>query len=288
MYEKYLEQLSVECEIRNYTPRTAQAYRYNVERFLNTIGKPAEELNLDDARNYILEMKHHPHIHTIILGGGLDEKNHWKDKGEKFFFPVKVMSAVFKKYYLSELKQLRADEKLEYHGSSEEYLNQYRFKELLDICYKTEWITYIKKAFNGAQSVIKYLGKYTHRIAISNRRIISMNDKSVTYSVKDYKNEGQWTKITVSGAEFVRRFLMHVLPKGFVRIRHYGLISCRVKGKKMTLCRNLLGCKQYISKLRGMNTEQMMLALYNVDICKCPNCGGHMVPYSHYEYHKLE
>ena len=234
------------------------------------------------------KMNYHPHIHTIILGGGLDAKNHWKGKGDKFFFPVKVMSAVFKKYYITELKQLRERNLLKYHGSSEKYHNQYNFKDLLDICYKTEWITYIKKAFNGANSVIKYLGKYTHRIAISNRRIISMDDKSVTYSVKDYKDNGQWTTLTIPGIEFIRRFLMHVLPKGFVRIRHYGLLSCRIKKQKMILCRNLLGCKQYKSKLRGMNTEQMMLALYNIDICKCPDCGGHMIPYKQLSYHKRE
>ncbi len=226
------------------------------------------------------KMNYHPHIHTIILGGGLDASRKWKDNGDKFFFPVKVMSAVFKKYYLAELKCLRENDCLEYHGSSVQYKNHYAFKELLDICYKTEWISYIKNAFNGAMSVINYLGRYTHRIAISNRRIISMTDNSVTYSVKDYKNKGKWNTLTIPGEEFIRRFLMHVLPKGFVRIRHYGLLCCRTKKDNMTLCRNLIGCKQYLSELRGMNTEELMKALYNIDICKCPECGGHMISVS--------
>lgn len=119
----------------------------------------------------------------------------------------------------------------------------------------------------------------THRIAISNRRIIEMDEKNVTYFVKDYKNKGHWKSITIPGIEFIRRFLMHVLPKGFVRLRHYGILSCRVKKDKMTLCRNLLGCRQYLSKLRGMNTEQVMMALYHIDICNCPECGAHMSSY---------
>lgn len=106
-----------------------------------------------------------------------------------------------------------------------------------------------------------------------------MDEKNVTYLVKDYKNKGHWKSITIPRAEFIRRFLMHVLPKGFVRLRHYGILSCRIKKDKMTLCRNLLECRQYLSKLRGMNTEQVMMALYHIDICKCPECGAHMSSY---------
>ena len=101
-----------------------------------------------------------------------------------------------------------------------------------DRCYEKNWVTYCKETFNGAQSVINYLGKYTHRIAISNHRIKSMTDTTVTYVVKDYKNEGCWKEKTISGEEFIRRFMMHVPPKRFVRIRHYGLLSCRNKRKK--------------------------------------------------------
>ena len=105
-------------------------------------------------------------------------------------------------------------------------------KNFLISVMKKNWVTYCKETFNGAQSVINYLGKYTHRIAISNQRIKSMKDTTVTYAVKDYKNEGCWKEKTISGEEFIRRFLMHVPPKQFVRIRHYGLLSCRNKRKK--------------------------------------------------------
>ena len=121
-------------------------------------------------------MNFHPHIHAIVLGGGLDSKNHWKDSGEDFFLPIRVVSRLFRGKYLAELKP-----------------------------------------FNGAESVICYLGKYTHRIAISNYRIKSMTDNSATFAAKDYKNQGQWKSVTISGEEFIRRFLMHVPPKRFVR-----------------------------------------------------------------------
>jgi len=109
----------------------------------------------------------------------------------------------------------------EFHGSAEKYRNHYNFKELIDTCYSMDWTPFCKKTFNGVQSVIDYLGKYTHRIAISNHRIIRMDEETVTFSVKDYRNEGQWKELTLPGTEFIRRFLMHVPPKRFVCIRHW-------------------------------------------------------------------
>lgn len=219
------------------------------------------------------KMNYHPHLHTIVLGGGLDKRNHWTDKNRKLFFSVKVMSAVFKNHYLTELKSLWETGQLEYHGTAEHLKNHYEFKELLNTLYEKEWIVYTKQAFSGAQSVINYLGRYTHRIAISNRRIERIDGDNVIYKVKDYKNGGGMVSTSVRGNEFIRMFLMHVLPKGFVRIRHYGLLSCRNKKDKMTLCRNLLGCEQYISKLRDKNVAEKILILYNHDICKCRYCG---------------
>lgn len=229
-------------------------------------------------------MNYHPHIHTIVLGGGLDSKNHWKERGRDFFIPTKVISRLFRGKYLAELKQLWDEGKLEFHGSAERYQNRYRFKELLDICYKKDWVCYCKKPFDGAESVIRYLGKYTHRIAISNTRIKKITEKEVTYTVKDYKENGKWKEKTVDGEEFLQRFLMHVLPKGFVRIRHYGLLSSRNKKEKLTLCRNLTGCKKYISRLKGMDAREMIRYLYKKDICKCRACGGKMISLSTYRY----
>lgn len=222
------------------------------------------------------EMNFHPHIHTILLGGGLTLKNQWKDKGNDFFLPIQVVSKVFRGKYLEELKQLWKDEKLQFYGTSEKYRNRYAFQELLDTCYSIEWVPYCKKTFNGAQSVINYLGKYTHRIAISNHRIIRMDEKTVTFFVKDYHNKGYWKEFTLSGVEFIRRFLMHVPPRRYVRIRHYGLLCSRTKNKKLTLCRNLLGCKKYLSNLREMEMPEILQHLYGIKICVCKVCGGHL------------
>ena len=222
------------------------------------------------------EMNYHPHIHVILLGGGLSAKNEWRDKGEEFFLPVKVLSKVFRGKYMAEFKSLYQDNKLEFHGSSEKYRNSYNFKELLNTCYKKDWVPHCKKTFNGAQSVINYLGKYTHRIAISNHRIIRMDEDTVTYYVKDYREQGKWKELTISGIEFVRRFLMHVPPKRFVRIRHYGLLCTRSKNKHLTLCRNLLGCKKYISILKDMEAPQIIEILYGIKISVCKCCGGHL------------
>ena len=255
------------------------------------------------------EMNFHPHIHAVALGGGLDPKNHWKDNGEDFFLPIRVVSRLFRGKYLAELKHLWEDGKLEFHGSAECFKNHYTFKELLDSCYSKEWIPYCKKPFDGAESVIKYLGKYTHRIAISNYRIksmtdssvtftakdyknqgqwkevtitgeefIRMTDSSVTFTAKDYKNQGQWKEVTITGEEFIRRFLMHVPPKRFVRIRHYGLLSSRNKNRKITMCRKLLGCKKYLSRLKDLDAPAIIRLLYNKDVCKCSSCGGRIMP----------
>ena len=122
--------------------------------------------------------------------------------------------------------------------------------------------------------MIDYLGKYTHQIAISNHRIVFMDEETVTFSVKDYRNQGQWKDLTLSGVEFIRRFLMHVPPKRFVRIRHYGLLCSRSKSKKLTLCRNLLGCQKYLSKLQDKGMPEILKHLYGINVCVYKACGG--------------
>lgn len=250
---------------------------------LNELSADHKYLGADIGYIFILHtwgsaMNFHPHIHAVVLGGGLDSSNHWKDNGENFFLPIRVISRLFRGKYLAELKQLREDEKLEFHGTAQPYQNHDAFKELIDTCYSKEWIPYCKKPFRGAESVIKYLGKYTHRIAISNYRIKSMTESTVTFSVKDYKNHGQWKELTIPGEEFIRRFLMHVPPKRFVRIRHYGLLSSRNKNKKVALCRNLLGCKKYLSRLKTLDAPAIIKLLYNKDVCMCSSCGGKLIP----------
>lgn len=215
-----------------------------------------------------------PHIHLVVLGGGLDKDGYWKTKGDKFFLPVKVISKVFRGKYLSGVKALYKEKKLLFHGTCEKCKNHYQFQSLLDDCYAKEWVPYCKKTFQNAYSVIEYLGRYTHRIAISNHRIVSMNQESVTYRVKDYRNNGIWTTMTVSGVEFIRRFLMHILPKRYVRIRSYGLLCNRSKRNNLIRCRNLIGCKKYVSSLKNMKTDDILKHLFGVDVHICPDCGS--------------
>lgn len=173
-------------------------------------------------------------------------------------------------------KDAGEDGRLVFHGTAEKFHNHYTFKELLDSCYGRGWIPCCKKTFNGAQSVISYLGKYTHRIAVSNHRMIRMDGYTITFSVKDYRNDGKWKGLTISGVEFVQRFLMHVPPKRLVRIRHYGLLCSRTKNQELTLCRNLLGCGKYLSKLRDMEMPEILEHLYGIKVCLCKTCGGHL------------
>ena len=222
-------------------------------------------------------MNYHPHLHCIIFGGGLNEKNQWREKSGDFFIPVKVLSKVFRGKFMEKIKGFWQNNILEFHGSASKYRNYYSFKDLLDICYRKEWAPYCKPTFNGAQSVIQYLGKYTHRIAISNRRIIGMDEHTVTYWVKDYSHNGKWRQECISGVEFIRRFLMHIPPRRFVRIRHYGILGNRLKKKTLALCRILLGCKQYLSKLKEMDTAQILNYLYGIDVCSCKDCGGKLI-----------
>jgi len=217
---------------------------------------------------------YHPHLHMVVLGGGLCEEGHWKTKGENFFLPVKVISHVFRGKYLAGLKEIRESGMLTCHGECEKYQGDDQFQSLMDNCYGKEWVTFSKKTFRDATSVIEYLGRYTHRIAISNHRILSMDEENVTYRVKDYKKDGGWKTMTVTGAEFIRRFLMHVLPKGFVRLRHYGLLCNRSKKENMIKCRNLIGCEKYLSVLRNMAADELLKHLYGIDIHECPECGS--------------
>lgn len=189
---------------------------------------------------------------------------------------MKAASEVFRGKYMEELKLLCGQGRLSFYGAAGKYRGHYEFKELLRRCYSKGWVVYCKKTFRGAQPVISYLGKYTHRIAISNRRILRMDGTTVTFSVKDYRQGGRWKDLTLPGVEFIRRFLMHVPPKGFVRVRHYGLLSSRSKKKNLALCRNLLGCRQYLSELEDMDTAQMVEHLWGIKICVCRHCGGRL------------
>lgn len=229
----------------------------------------------------------HPHLHVIVLGGGLNECNRWTDKGSEFFLPVRVIGSLFRGKFMQGVKELWKSDQLVFHDNSEKYRNHYEMQSLIDNCYEKSWVPYSKKTFNGAMSVINYLGRYTHRIAISNNRIVSMDNSTVTYTYKDYRDGGKNKVMTISGVEFIRRFFMHVPPRKFIRIRHYGILSTRAKTKKLVICRNQLGCQKYLSKLKDKPMNEIMKILFNVDICKCTSC-GHKLGESYQVKHLLE
>ena len=222
------------------------------------------------------DLSYHPHIHVLCTGGGLDADGNWNQKREGFFLPGKAIAKVFKGKFLSGLKELHKEGKLCYTGEAEKYRNHYEYRDLMDLCYQKDWVTDIRESFAGAESVMHYLGRYTHRIAISNSRILRMDEKGVTFRVKDYRNGGVWKELTLDGVEFVRRFLMHVPPGRFVRIRHYGLLSNQKKRRLIPLCRNLIGCREFLRRFRKDDKVRAIRILYKIDVTKCPNCGDTM------------
>ena len=168
-------------------------------------------------------LQFHPHIHMIVTGGGLTRDGKWRNSKKHFFLPVRVLSAKFRGKFLALLKVQFPS----LHPS------------LLDHCYRQKWVVYCKPPFDNAGKVISYLGRYTHRVAISNDRLLSLQDGKVTFRWRDYAHKNQMKLMTLDAGEFIRRFLLHVLPTGFRKIRHYGLLASRDKGKRLTLCRKL-------------------------------------------------
>lgn len=218
------------------------------------------------------DMHFHPHIHTVVLAGGLTKLNEWRSSSNDFFIPVKVLSKKFRGKFLHYLKCYYQQKRLEFYGDIKSYQNPEVFRELLNRCYMKDWYSYTKKTFSGPLAIVKYLGRYTHRIAISNHRILSVDDKTVTLAVKDYKAGNRKGTVTLTGVEFIRRFLMHILPKGFVKIRHYGILANRNKKTKLLLCRKLTCSPSYQPKFEGLTTIEIVSLLTGRDITICPAC----------------
>ena len=219
------------------------------------------------------DLHYHPHIHTVVLAGGLTKLNQWRNTSKKFFIPVKVLSKKFRGKYLHYLKQYYHQNRLKYYGNAKSLQNPKLFRDLLDQCYAQNWYTYTKETFSGPLAVVQYLGRYTHRIAISNTRIVSMDEHTVTFTVRDHKNSNQTKTLTLEGVEFIRRFLAHILPKGFVKIRHYGLLANRNKKTKLKLCRKLTCSPTHKPKFEGLNTIEILCILIGRDVTVCPVCG---------------
>ncbi|WP_213974716.1 IS91 family transposase [Tepidanaerobacter acetatoxydans] len=216
----------------------------------------------------------HPHIHCVVLGGGLTKDLKFKTVKDNFLFPIYVVSKLFRGKFMNALKKLYKADKLVFSGTSLKFRCSNEFQRLVDLLYKKEWIPHIKETFKGAKNVIEYLGRYTHRIAISNSRIVSIRDTGITFSVKDYKKQGAKSYVTLAPVEFIRRFLMHILPKGFVKIRYYGIFSNRTKKVKLAICRNIIKGNYSKPLLEGLTAAQIIFLLFGMDVYKCPKCSS--------------
>ena len=214
----------------------------------------------------------HPHIHCIISGGGLTKDWKLKKCGSHFFIPAKVLASKFRGKFLSYLQEYYKDGRLCFSDSCKHLQNRYVWNELRDSLYRKQWCPNIKETFNGFGNAIEYLGRYTHRIAITNTRILNVNETNVTFSAKDYKNGGV-KEVTISNAEFVHRIMMHVLPFGFQKIRYYGFLNNRSKKTNLQIIFRIQGHQRFQSKLSGLSMDEILKQVWDYDIHICPVCG---------------
>lgn len=186
-------------------------------------------------------LHHHPHVHTVVSGGGISpDGTRWISSRKGFFVSVRVLSRLFRGKFLASLERLREKGSLVLAGDLAALADPVNWEAFVKSLKKVDWVVYAKRPFGGPSRVLKYLARYTHRVAISSGRLVSLQDGKVSFRWKDYAHDSQQKTMTLEAVEFIRRFLQHVLPKGFVRIRHYGFLSNRMRQKKLALARSLL------------------------------------------------
>jgi hypothetical protein len=217
-----------------------------VSETLSTIARDPKHLGADIGFLAVLHtwgqnLHHHPHIHCVVPGGGIAlDGSRWVKCRDNFFLPVRVLSRLFRQKFLACLSEAFNNGELRFYGSLETLGEPRNWCRLLAKLGSSDWVVYAKPPFGGPTQVLKYLARYTHRVAISNRRLVSFENDKVTFRWKDYTQENRNRTMTLDAAEFIRRFLLHSLPKGFQRIRQYGFLANRVREKKLSLCRELL------------------------------------------------
>lgn len=220
-------------------------------------------------------MTHHPHVHMIVPGGGISpDGKKWISCKPGFLFPVRVLSKLFRRLFLTKLAAAHDAGRLKFFGEHAHLAQPQAFAAFLEPLTKTKWFVYAKRPFAGPQAVLAYLSRYTHRVAISNSRLIRADDKGVTFRCKDYRRKGRdrYTTMALRPHEFIRRFLSHVLPKGFHRIRHYGLFANGSRAENLDKARKLLRVpdlqKRDVDAKGNDETD---------DAQPCPCCGGRMI-----------
>lgn len=220
-------------------------FRASAETLLEVANDPkhlgAEIGFLSVLHTWGQNLLHHPHVHCVIPAGGLSpDHSHWVHSQPGFFLPVRVLSRVFRGKFVAGLRQLFRSGKLVLAGKLKPLANRSAFHAFLRPLFRKDWIVYAKRPFGGPDHVLHYLARYTHRVAISNHRLIAFENDQVTFRWKDYARGNKKRKMSVSAEEFLRRFLLHVLPRGFVRIRSFGFLANRCRADLLPLCRQLL------------------------------------------------
>lgn len=223
----------------------------------------------------------HPHLHCIVTGGGLSlDGTQWVAAGKNYFLPVKVLSRLFRGKFLHYLKEAFDAKDLVFPGRISLLGDQKSFGQFMTDLYGKEWVVYCKEPLRSAMHVIEYLGRYTHRVAISNERIVRVGVREVTFRVRDPSTEGATRLMTLDAFEFIRRFLLHILPDRFMKIRYYGLLSNRNRKEKLRRCRELLGVSHSTESSESCKEswEETLFRVTGIDLRVCPHCGkGHMV-----------
>jgi hypothetical protein len=215
---------------------------------------------------------HHPHIHCVIPAGGLSaDHQHWVHPRYAFFLPVRVLGRVFRGKFIEGLKSAFRQGELQFPGTLKSISEQRSFHAFLRPLFGKDWVVYAKRPFGGPEHVLQYLARYTHRVAISNHRIVNLADGKVTFRWKDYAHKSKQRLMTVTAEEFLRRFLLHTLPRGFVRIRFSGFLANRRRGALLPLSRQLL--KALPTESQAPTTPECKIP----GAWLCPCCGGAMM-----------
>jgi hypothetical protein len=215
----------------------------------------------------------HPHLHCVVTGGGLSpDKTKWISTRDNFFIAVKKLRKLFRGKYLAYLNEAYNNGEIQFHGKLKELQVKWRFKQLLNECYAKNWMVYAKKPFDTPVGVFKYLGSYTHRVAISNSRIVNYTGDEVSFKWKDYRDESKIKIMTLKTEEFIRRFLLHVLPPGFKRIRFYGLLNNRYKKENLQLARKLLAGQNEVAYDEKKTLSEILTDLNEIKERRCPKC----------------
>jgi hypothetical protein len=224
-------------------------------------------------------LQHHPHLHCAVPGGGLSADNsQWMACRPGFFLPVKVLSRLFRGKFIAYLREARDHGQLHYLGQLSHLAEAEEFNRWLRELSRIEWVVYAKPPFGGPQQVLKYLARYTHRVAISNGRLLKLDDNEVTFCYKDYAAGNITKTMTLDAQEFARRFLLHVLPRGLVRIRYYGFLANCCRAEKLGLCRRLLSAEkaeqESVTEVQKDDDQSGLSTAH----ATCPSCGqGKMV-----------